>query len=306
MRRLSPRRLLVAIAALSLGLAACGNDDDGALNIDVPDGPTITVGSFDFPESTILAEVYAQTLEAAGYPVDRQLNIGSRELLLPELESGGIDLLPEYLGSALVVGFEAEAPTDVEAGVAALRTAFAELGVSVLAATPAENANVFVVLTDLAQREGLQAVGDLADLDGPTLAGPPECENRDTCYAGLRETYGLDGLGFSSIGEASARLVALTAGDVDVVLLFSTDAVLADDALTVLDEPAGIVPPENVVPVVRTAVLDAYGDDLTGLLERVGEELTTDVLIGMNDRANEGTAPAQIARDFLDDIGIVD
>ncbi|MFU8841473.1 MAG: ABC transporter substrate-binding protein [Nitriliruptoraceae bacterium] len=309
MSRLRPSRLLTPIAALALLLAACGGDgapdadvDTGA--IEVPDGPTITVASFNFPESTILAEVYATALEEAGYPVERELNVGARELLFPELEEGGIDLLPEYLGSAIVVGFGGDAPSSVDEGVGTLRELFADLDVTVLEPTPAANSNTFVVRADFAEENGVTSVADLAGL-GATLAGPPECEGRDTCYLGLQTVYGLDDLAFEAIGEGSARLVALTEDDAQVILLFSTDAVLADESLVALEEPEGMIPPENITPVLRTEVVEAYGDDLVDLLESVGSAMSTEVLIGFNDRANQGASPDEIARDFLTDIGVL-
>jgi osmoprotectant transport system substrate-binding protein len=309
MSRLRPSRLLAPIAALALLLAACGGDDatdtdTDAGAIEVPDGPTITVASFNFPESTILAEVYATALEEAGYPVERELNVGARELLFPELEEGGIDLLPEYLGSAIVVGFGGDAPTSVDEGAATLTELFADLGVTVLEPTPAANSNTFVVRADYAEENGLTSVADLAGLDA-TLAGPPECEERDTCYLGLQEVYGLDTLSFEAIGEGSARLVALTEDDAQVILLFSTDAVLADDSLLALEEPEGMIPPENITPVLRTEIVEAYGDDIVDLLESVGAEMTTEVLVGFNDQANQGVSPDQIAQDFLTEIGVL-
>lgn len=311
MSRLRPSRLLAPIAALALLLAACGGDDaaDDTPDLDVdaieiPDGPTITVASFNFPESEILGEVYATALEATGYPVARELNVGARELLFPELEEGGVDLLPEYLGSAIVVGFGGDAPADVDEGFATLTELFADLGVTVLEPTPAENTNVFVVRADFAEENGLASVADLAGLDA-TLAGPPECEGRDTCFAGLQSVYGLDTLSFEAIGEASARLVALTEDDAQVILLFSTDAVLADDSLLALEEPEGMIPPENITPVLRTEVIEAYGDDLVDLLEAIGSAMTTEVLVGFNDRAGQGVAPATIAEDFLTELGVL-
>lgn len=320
MRRRRTIHLAAMFAAVSLIAAACGNgdatddtaDDADAADqadvdvdaIDVPDdGPTITVASFNFPESTILAEVYATALEDVGYPVERELNVGARELLFPELEEGGVDLLPEYLGSAIVVGFGEDPPTDVDEGVSTLNDLFDEMGVSALEPSPAQNSNVFVVRSDFADEHGLESVSDLAGVEA-TLAGPPECEERDTCYLGLQDVYGLDTMDFEAIGEASARLVALTEDDAQVIVLFSTDAVLADDTLVALDEPEGMIPPENIVPVLRDEVVDAYGDDLTGLLESVGGTLTTEVLIGFNERANEGVDPATIAADYLEEIGL--
>ncbi|MFP4311251.1 MAG: glycine betaine ABC transporter substrate-binding protein [Nitriliruptoraceae bacterium] len=317
MSRLYPSRLLAPIAVLALILAACGGDDaaDDAADdtpdvdvetdaIDVPDGPTITVASFNFPESEILGEVYATALEATGYPVERELNVGARELLFPELEEGGVDLLPEYVGSAIVVGFGEDAPSDLDEGVTTLTELFADLDVTVLEPTPAANSNVFVVSAPFAEENDLSSVADLEGLDA-TLAGPPECEDRDTCYAGLQSIYGLDSLAFEAIGEPSARLVALNEDDAQVILLFSTDAVLADESLVALEEPEGMIPPENITPVLRTEIVDAYGDDLVDLLESVGSALTTEVLIGFNDEAGQGVAPATIAEDFLTELGVL-
>jgi osmoprotectant transport system substrate-binding protein len=312
-------RPFVPLVALVLVLAACADDDtadpdpdaapdddpDDPDDVDVPDGPDITVASFDFPESTILAEIYGQAMEDAGYPVARELNIGARELIFPELEAGSIDLLPEYVGSALVVGFGEEPPADADTGHDELSAAFEDMDVTVLSLAPAENTNVFVTTADFAEEHGLSSVGDVADAGEVVFGGPPECEDRDTCYRGLQEVYGLDNVAFESIGEASARLVALTEGEHQLTLLFSTDAVLADESLVVLDEPEGMIPPENIVPVLRTDVIDAYGDDLVALLDAVSAELTTEVMISLNEQAGEGIDPAQIAADWLAEAGLV-
>lgn len=294
MRPLPTRRLLTALAGLALLTAACG--DGGTATAD---GPTIDVASFNFPESEILGEIYAQALEDAGFPVERSLNLGARELIYPDLISGEVSLLPEYLGSALVVWFEQEPPADIPAGVAALTDAFAAEGVSVLDPAPAENNQAFVVTTELADANALSGIGDLAAVGPMTFAGPPECEPRETCYQGLVSTYGLDQVTFSSIQEAAARLAALEAGDVEMILLFSTDAPLAGDALVVLEDTAGMLPPENITPVIRTDVLEAHGAELEELLAAVTAAITTDALQQMNAEASEGRSAAEIAADWL-------
>jgi osmoprotectant transport system substrate-binding protein len=257
------------------------------------------VSSFNFPESEILGEIYAQALEDAGYPVDRTLNLGARELIYPDLIDGEISLVPEYLGSALVVWFDQEPPEDVDSGVTALRDAFEPEGVSVLEPAPAENNQAFVVTSAFADEHGLSSIADLADAGDVTFAGPPECEGRDTCYQGLVDRYGLDNVSFESVQEGAARLAALDAGDVEMILLFSTDAPLAGDELVVLEDTEGMLPPENITPVIRTEVLDAYGADLQDLLERVTAALTTDALQQMNAEASEGRSASEIAEDWL-------
>jgi osmoprotectant transport system substrate-binding protein len=300
MRSRPSLRLAAAGAALTLLATACGGGDDDAAT-DVPDGPTIDVASFNFPESEILGEIYAQAMEDAGYPVDRSLNLGARELVYPDLIDGGIGLLPEYLGSALVVWFEQDPPEDVDGGLAALRDAFEPEGVTVLEPAPAENNQAFVVTSTFADEQGLSTLGDLADAGPVTFAGPPECEGRETCYQGLVDTYGLSEVGFESIQEAAARLAAIESGEVEVILLFSTDAPLAGDQLVILEDDQGMLPPENITPVLRTDIVDAYGDDLTALLDQVTAALSTEALQQMNAEASEGRSAAEIASDWLAD-----
>ncbi len=310
--RPTTRRLLAVLAGLTLVLVACADDaaddatEEAADDADTPDpipddSPDIEVASFNFPESEILGEIYAQAMEAAGYPVARNLNLGARELIYPELLDGDLDLLPEYLGSALVVWFEQDPPADIDAGFDALSEAFAADGVSVLTPAPAENNQAFVVTADFAADNGLTGIGDLADAGPITFAGPPECEDRDTCFQGLVTTYGLDEVTFESIQEAAARLAALDAGDAELILLFSTDAPLAGDAYVVLEDTEGMLPPENITPVVRDEVLDLYGDALADLLEQVTAAITTDALQQMNADASEGLSAAEIAEAWLAD-----
>ncbi len=288
-------RLMAATASLALVLAACGADDE----------PAITVASFNFPESSILAEIYAQALEDAGYPVERELDLGSRELIFPELESGNLDFLPEYLGSSLMVGFGGDAPDDVDAGAQALAAEFEAVGVTVLTPSGAQNSNVFVTTAEFAGEHGLSSVADLADAGAVTFAGPPECEDRDTCYAGLQDTYGLANVEFESIQEPAARIAALEAGDVQLILMFSTDPPLASDDLVVLDEPQGMIAPENITPVLRTEIVEVYGDDIVALIDSVSAQLTTEALVSLNSRSAEGVAPAEIAGDWLAEAGLV-
>jgi osmoprotectant transport system substrate-binding protein len=294
-------RLAAAVAALALVASACGDDDGDAADIDVPDGPTIDVASFNFPESEILGEIYAQEMEAAGYPVERSLNLGSRELIYPDLLGGDLSFVPEYLGSALVVWFEQDPPADIDSGVSALRDAFEPEGVSVLDPAPAENNQAFVVTAEFAESAGLATLADLADAGDVVFSGPPECEGRDTCYQGLVDLYGLANVTFESIQEPAARLAALDAGDNDMILLFSTDAPLAGDDYVVLEDNEGMLPPENITPVIDSEALDAYGDDLRDLLDRVTAAITTDALQQMNAEASEGRSAADIAESWRSD-----
>jgi osmoprotectant transport system substrate-binding protein len=318
-RYLQWRTLIVPLAVLLLAFTACGEaldpDDDAAPDAEEEpeeeaadrDGPTITVGSFNFPESVLLAEIYAQVLEEDGYPVERALDLGSRELIFPQFERGDIDLLPEYAGSALVVGFDGEATGDLDETLERLQESFDEMEITVLEAAPGENANAFVVTQDFADEHDLETISDLADVDEDlVLGGPPECEDRDTCLVGLQDTYGLD-VDFQAIQEVAPRVAALEQGDVQIVLMFSTMPVIAERGLVMLEDDEQIVPAENIVPVVRNEVLAAYDDVLTDLLDSVTAEITTELLIELNTEIEvDARDPRVVARDWLQRSNILD
>lgn len=302
-RRVRSRVFGAAILALAVIATACGGTSGG----DTREGPTITVASFNFPESTILAEIYAQAMEADGYPVERQLNLGSREVIFPEIRSGNIDFIPEYLGSALQVGFEAAAPTSTEAGVTALTDEFAALDMVVLDPAPGQDKNVFVVTQAFADANGVSTVADLAGAGDIVLGGPPECEERATCYAGLVDTYGLDNLSFESIQEGSARIAALENGEIDVSLLFSTQPVISEKGFVALEDTENLIAPENIVPVLSQAAVDAYGDDLTSLVDSISAEITTAVLLDLNGRVElDAQDPADVATAWLTENGFLE
>jgi osmoprotectant transport system substrate-binding protein len=335
--RISLRRRVfgATLLALMLALAACGGgsgedatttisgDDATTTSVEMTtttgggeeattttggagDGPSITVASFNFPESVILAEIYAQALEADGYTIERNLNLGSRELIFPEIESGAIDFLPEYLGSAIAVGFGEEAPTDEAEAVQALTDLFAGVGVTVLAPAPGQDKNVFVVTGDFATENGVTTVADLADVGDITLGGPPECEDRPTCYAGLVETYGLDNLSFEAIQEGAARVAALDSGAIDLALLFSTQPVITEMGFVALEGTDEIIAPENVIPVVSNEVAEAYGEEFATLVDSISELITTDVLLDLNGRVElQAQNPDDVATDWLNENGLL-
>src|SRR5206468_3411023 len=155
----------------------------------------ITVTSFDFPESQVLAELYAQAMSSHGYPVQVVPRLGPREVVEPALEQGRVGFVPGYLGSGL--NFVSEqtrvATADPRATHARLTRALAARGVSTLAFAPAQDRNGFVVTGDMARRRGLQRISDLLPIAGQlTFGGPPECPQRPLCLRGLREVYGLN------------------------------------------------------------------------------------------------------------------
>ncbi len=292
------------LVAFALVLTACTTGSGGVATL--PDGPTITVASFNFGESVVLAEIYAQALEENGYPVERNLNLGSREVIFPEIEAGNIGFLPEYLGSSIVVGFGETAPTDQAAAVKTLTDLFGAAGVTVLTPAPGQDKNVFVVTAKFASDNNVSSVSDLAGLDGVVLGGPPECEDRTTCYAGLVGSYGLTGLGFEAIQEGAARVAALEAGDIQVALLFSTQPVITEKGFVALTGTEQIIAPENVIPVVNNAIVTAYGNDFKDLINSISAKITTEVLLDLNGRIElDAQNPDDVAKAWLTDNGFI-
>lgn len=166
--------------------------DDNDLPGDLTASGSLTVGSANFPESTITAELFAGALERAGVDVEKQLDIGAREVYLPALERGDIDLIPEFVGTLLGV-LGGEPTTDLDETTEEARTAAEEKGYTLLEPSPADSVNTFVVTKETAEKYDLAKVSDLADVDDElTLGGPPECPERDPCLKGLEEVYELD------------------------------------------------------------------------------------------------------------------
>lgn len=289
------------LVAFALAAAACGSGDDAS---GPKEGPTIVVGSFSFGESVILAQIYGQALQTAGYPIDlSKLEAGSREIVKPALESGEIDFVPEYVGSALEVGFGGEPTSDTDATAKALADAFAGSGVAVLDPAPAQDKNGIVVTAALADELGLENTSDLADHAADLVfGGPPECPTRPRCLIGLGDTYGLVFAEFKALDVGGPLTVAaLEGGEIDVALLFTTDGVIGDKGFVLLEDDKGLQPAENIIPVIRQEMLDAYGDSLAKRINDVSSRITTEELTEMNRRFGFDRVDADVvAREWLD------
>ncbi|MCE2526946.1 MAG: ABC transporter substrate-binding protein [Actinomycetia bacterium] len=282
------------LLAVALGAAACGSGDDA-------DGPTIVVATFNFGESL------AQVLEAEGYAVEKNLGLGSREVVKPALESGEIGLVPEYTGS--LGNFLGVIPTaDEQSTWQAVKDAFEANGVTLLAYAPAQDKNGFVVTGDTAASLGLSKVSDLAPVAADLVfGGPPECPERLNCLPGLESVYGLTFAEFKPLDVGGPLTVAaLEGGDVDVGVLFTTDGVIAAKGFVLLEDDQGLNPAENIVPAVRMDIVEAYGADFVDVLDSVSAEITTPELTEMNRRAGiDQDDPADIAAQWLADKGFV-
>jgi len=306
MRNIFRSRAVGAILlALALVVGACGDDDSGSG--DVPDGPTITVGSTNFGEQLILGEIYAQVLENAGYPVERSFNLGPREVVNPALKSGEIDLLAEYTGTLLT--FEGgTSTTDSDQTWNDLQTAIADDGLVALEYAPAQDKNGIVVTGATADDLGVSAVSDLEQYNGQLVfGGPPECPNREFCLIGLQSVYGLQFADFRPLDVGGPLTVAaLEGGEIDVALLFTSDGVIAAKGFVLLEDDMSLQPADNIVPVLRQEIIDAYGDDLANLLDEVSAAITTAELSELNKRYGIDAEDADtLARDWLEANGFL-
>jgi len=303
--------LAVFLAVLSLG-TACGNGDEGAEpQNETKDGPTITIGSANFSESVILAEIYGQALTEEGYKVDQKLNIGAREVYVPALERGEIDFIPEYTGNLLRFFTKEEGlPTgEDETGEDPVHQALldeaAERELFVLTPAPAENKDAVVVTRQTADRLGLEKVSDLAEHDQDLVfGGPPECPQRPACLKGLHEVYDLEFKEEKALEPGPTTVTALDEGALDVALLFSTDGPIAARDFVVLEDDKGIAGQQRIVPVVRREILDSYGDAFADFVDEVSAKITTDDLTELNKRVDVDKEDAEdVAADWLSENG---
>ena len=295
MRRSFRSRTVGAVLALALVAAACGSGDSAS------DEP-IVVASFGFNESVVVAEIYAQVLEDfGGFEVERKMNLGNREVVKPALESGEIDVVPEYIGT--IDSFLGGTPTgDSQSTWEEARDLWEPEGVTLLGYAPAQDKNAYVVTAETAAEYGLEKVSDLGPVAGDLIfGGPAECPEREFCLPGLEEVYGLVFAEFKPLDSAGPITVAaLEGGDVDVALLFSSQGIIADKGWVLLEDDQGLNPAENLAPAVRTEVLESHGDDVATLLEQVSALLTQDDLTEMNKRADiDQEDPAVIAEDWI-------
>jgi osmoprotectant transport system substrate-binding protein len=293
---------LFAIAALGFGLSACGGDPtEGEKSAT----DTITIGSADFPENEIIAEIYAQALEANDVKVEKKLKIGAREAYIPALENGEIDLLPEYTGNLLLYvdkDATATAPDDV---VAALGEALPE-GLEILEVSEAEDKDSLNVTPEFSEQEGVKSIADLKKVDGLKLGANPEFKERPYGVPGMEKVYGITDVEFTAISDSGgpATLKALLDGKVDVANIYSTTPSILANKLVTLEDPENMIAAQQVVPLINS---DKATDEVKEVLNGISAELTTEDLLDLNSKnqGEEKTAPAELAKQWLTDKGLV-
>jgi osmoprotectant transport system substrate-binding protein len=316
--------LMLLVAALTV--AACGDDDDDGgggdaaspseeapssqIQSDTANGSTtLTIGSKNFTEQKILGEIYAQSLEAAGYKVNTELNLGDEKTALAALESGEIDAYPEYTGTALLSFFGVQAdelPSDEDQAYEEAKQGFAEKNLTALPPTPFVSSNEVAVTKETADRLGLQKI---SDLDGKsqdlTLYGTPECRQRLDCLLGLQEVYGLDFKKFVPV-DIALRHEVLTKGQADVSIVFTTDPQIKREGFVLLEDDKGMFPPYNSTLVVRNDAADKAGPDMPATVALVSKGLTDEVMQELNARVDlDKETPEAVAGQYLQETGLV-
>lgn len=297
----------IALAALvMLLLSACGSSNPlggGEISGDLK---SIKVGSADFPESNIIAEIYAQALEANGFEISRQFGIGSRETYIPAVQDHSIDLIPEYTGNLLQYFDKENEVTDPQAVLLALYDKIPG-DLSILTPSPANDQDTVAVTSETAQRWNLKTIGDLAKYSPEVkFGGPSEFISRAEGLPGLKAKYGLDvpQANFVSIsdGGGPATVRALVDGTVTAADIFSTSPAIPENNLVVLEDPKNNFLAANVVPLVASQKMS---NQLKSVLNAVSAKLTTEALIEMNTATsgNGGMDPDEAAQKWVQDNG---
>lgn len=290
---------LAGAAALLLAGCASGNPlDEPTDGSGDAASDTIVVGSQAYYSNEIIAEIYAQALENAGFDVERQFNIGQRDAYIPALESGEVTLFPEYTGNLLQYFDPETTARTADEVYAALPDALPE-GLVVLDQSTATDQDSYTVTSAFADEYGLVSIADLADVTVPlTLGGPPELAERPYGPTGLAEVYGID-VGFSATGDTTFE--DLEAGTINLANIYTADPRIQTAGLVVLEDPEGLFLASNVVPVVNADVADEIAD----VINAVSAALTPEGLVALNVQSTvDQMSPADIASQWLQENGL--
>lgn len=269
------KKLLMAVSGL--GLAVCMTAAVAA-----NDKPVI-IGSTNFAEQLVLANIYAGVLKANDIKVEMRLNLGSRELVFPALEAGELDILPEYTGALLAFLSKGEShATSQEQVVEELRKNLPD-GLVALKPSPAQDKDALVVTQETAKKYDLKTISDLKPVAGKLIiGGPPELKTRYIGIPGLKEVYGVEFAQFRSL-DAGGPLTqaALANGVIDVARMFTTQGQISAKDWVILKDDKDLIAAQNLIPVVRK---DALTAEIRKLLNQVSAKLTVADLQRMNER----------------------
>ncbi|MBW9095438.1 ABC transporter substrate-binding protein [Microbacterium jejuense] len=287
-------------AVAALALAGCASSDplsgESTDDAGATESSTIVIGSQAYYSNEIIAEIYAQALEGAGYTVERNFNIGQRDAYMPSIEDGSIDLFPEYTGNLLQFFDKDTTATQSDDVYAALKDALPD-GLTVLDQSPATDQDSYNVTAAFAEEHDLKSIADLADVDGLVLGGAPELEERPYGPTGLKDVYGVT-VSFSATADTTVD--ELVAGNIQVADVYSADPLIKTKDLVTLEDPEGLFLASHVVPLVNADIADEIAD----VINPVSAKLTPEGLIALNVESTEDQrSPEDIAKDWLADNG---
>jgi osmoprotectant transport system substrate-binding protein len=304
---------LLLAAVLAAGVVACGDDDpleeDGgggsATEETGGEKPAITVGSANFPENVVLAEIYAGALAAKDYDVSKKLNVGSREALMPALERGDITVTPEYTGALLAFLTDAKSEAKETAEQVTEIKAKLPSNLTLLEPSAAEDKDTITCNKETVDKYGLKSIEDLAKVGNEiTIGGPPEFAEREGFgIKALKRVYGAEFKKFQPLDVAGPLTVAaLKDNKVQCANLFSTQSAIVENGFITLEDPKGLVESEAVVPLIAK---DAATPEVTETLDAVSAALNTENLKELVKRVEVDKDDAEtVASDFLSEQGL--
>jgi osmoprotectant transport system substrate-binding protein len=314
---------LLMLLLVPLTLGACGGDDDdnggSSPAADTPSGGIqkndknssvkLVIGSKNFTEQKVLGEIYAQALEAAGYSVSKQLNLGDEKTALKALKSGEISAYPEYTGTILTSFFGKKAedlPKDNQKAYQQAAFALGGSGIGALPPTPFVSSNEVAVTKATADKYGLSKISDLSKVASKlTLYGSPECRQRLDCLLGLQQVYGLKFKKFVPV-DIALRHQVLTSGKADVSIVFTTDPQIKREGEVLLEDDKGMFPPYNSTLLLKNTTLDKAGPDLKKVVDQVNKGLTDEAMQELNARVDlDKKTPDVVAGEYLSESGLV-
>jgi osmoprotectant transport system substrate-binding protein len=300
MKSMRKRTGLAGLAvATGLLVSACATNTPQSSPVTSPEAVaeelgTVVVGSQDYYSNEIVAEIYAQALEAAGYTVERKYRIGQRNAYVPAIEAGEIDVFPEYTGSLLSQIYSPETEATQSDEVYAELVAALPDQLAALAMSPATDQDSYNVTAEFAEANNLVSIADLAKLDGLILGGAPELEERPYGPRGLLEVYGVS-VEFSA--TAALTVDALAEGQVNVANVYSGDPSIAEFGFVTLLDPQGLFLAANLVPIVNSSL----AAELAPILDPISLALTSEGLVELNLRSTkEQLSAAVIAAQWLE------
>lgn len=308
---------LAILAAGAVLLAACGSSDNGDAGSSASPsagGEPVVIATTNFSETKILASMYQQILQAKGLDASIK-ELTTREVIIPALESGEIQITPEYLGSLTEFlnkdANGADAPQVASGDAQATFTEAKKLAepkdLTLLEPSAAQDQNAFAVTQDFAQQNNLTTLSELGTYSQQspiTLGGPPECPKRPFCQPGLEDTYGVQVGSFVPLDAGGPLTIqALKQGKVNVGLVFSSSGSVSANDLVVLQDDKGLQTAENITPALYTP---AVTDTITSALDSVSAALTTDELQQLNaDVEINREDPKTVAKNWLTEKGLL-